>query len=93
MAAGDLSLGCCELVDGILVLGFELGEVLLVGVLVLDPGGVVGDRIFHHPRHNFDMNATGLLIAEWTTSTTGPTPVVIWEGSCPAVPALLRSGR
>lgn len=57
LAVGDLHLGACELVDGLLVLGFELGEVVLVGVLVLDPGGVVGDRVFHHPGDHVDRGA------------------------------------
>ena len=38
------------------MLGSEPGEVLLVSVLVLQSCGVVGDRLFHHPRHNIDRS-------------------------------------
>lgn len=57
LAVGDLHLGACELVDGLLVLGFELGEVLLIGVLVLDVCGVVGDGVLHHSGGGIDRSA------------------------------------
>lgn len=57
LAAGDLRLRRSELVDCFPPLGFELGEVLLIGVLVLDVCGVVGDGVLHHSGGGIDRSA------------------------------------